>query len=292
MGALLVLLLFAVLTVTTLRPLWVIWQEDPALSHGLLLAVGTGVLLWMRRRELRRWESAAVGGMALLIAASLLHLAAVWADISFLKPLSFLGIAWGGIWFLGGSSARRVCAGPLGLLVFAIPWPTTLVSALAFPLQMISSSYAALFGGMLGLNIQRVGVHLTVLSENGSKSIYSILVAQECSGTTSLIVLLAVGYLTAYFTPVRWWGRVLLVLAVIPLALLANAVRLTIILLVGGLYSAPLAQWVHDHEQPVLVFLCSFGLLGIRQMLLALPFASLPAPISSLPASNTEDAPV
>jgi exosortase/archaeosortase family protein len=101
-----------------------------------------------------------------------------------------------------------------------------------------------------------------------------MLVAQQCSGLTSLMVLLAFGYLMAYFTPTRWWGRVLMVAAVIPLALLGNAIRLTIILLVGGLMDAKSATWVHDNEQPVLVFLCSFGLLGLRQLLLGKPKAS------------------
>jgi exosortase len=273
--------LFAALALMALRTLWIAWREDEALSHGPLLLMGALVLLWMRRPDLQQQEEGTQtqsGGLLLMLLSAGLHLLAVWADIAFLRPLSFMSLALGGLWLLMGGKIARVCAGPVGLVGFGIPWPTTLVSAISFPIQLISSAYAALFAGMLGLNIERHGVHLTVLSEEGNKPIYSILVAQECSGLTSLMVLLAFGYLIAYWSPVRWWARAGLVLAVVPLTLLANAIRLTFILLAGGWHSASLAQWVHDHEQPVLVFLCSMGLLGLRAVFLAWPTASSASP--------------
>jgi exosortase len=251
-----------------LLPLLPQWRQDSSLSHSpLLVAIALG-LLWYKRRELRPWESFDRVGLAMLCVFALLEIAGSWADVVFLQPLAFLGMMVGVAWTLGGRRLGGVLAGPLGLLAFTIPWPTTLVSTLAFPMQLMSSAYAALFAGMLGLPIHREGVHVSVLSENGDKPIYSMLVAQQCSGLTSLMVLLAFGYLVAYFTPLRWWARPILVVSVIPMALLANAIRLTIILLVGGLSSPYWAGWVHDREQPVLIFFCSFGLLGLRQLLL------------------------
>ena len=96
-----------------------------------------------------------------------------------------------------------------------------------------------------------------------------MVVAQQCSGLTSLMVLLALGYLIAYHTRAGLGWRVLLVALVVPLTLLTNSVRLTMILLAGGHGSPALAQWVHDHEAPFLIFLCSLGLIGIRQAILA-----------------------
>jgi exosortase len=251
------------------------WRQDPSLSHSPLLVLIALVLLLRRRGELRLWEASDRVGLAALGICALLEIGAGWGDVVFLQPLAFLGMIIGTVWYLGGRSTASICAGPLGLLAFTIPWPTTLISALAFPMQLISSSYAALFAGMLGLSIHREGVHVSVLSESGDKPIYSMLVAQQCSGLTSLMVLLAFGYLVAYFTPVQWWFRLLLTASVIPMALFANALRLTIILLVGGLASPAWAGWVHDREQPVLIFFCSFGLLGLRQWMLSVSRRSL-----------------
>ncbi|MGC4046130.1 MAG: exosortase/archaeosortase family protein [Armatimonas sp.] len=268
LGGAVTALLCLALAAWSLKILWPLWRQDSMLTHSPILAlVAAGLLVW-RRNDLKHWDSADKWGLGLLGISAVLEIIAGWGEIVFLQPLAFLGMLLGIVWFLGGRETMRVCAWPLGLFMFTVPWPTTLVSALAFPMQLTSSAYAALFAGMFGLSIHREGVHLSVISPEGDKAIYSMIVAQQCSGLTSLLVLLAFGYLIAYFTPRAWWGRLLLVLTVIPLALFANAVRLTIILVVGGLTNPQWATWVHDNEQPVLIFFCSFGLLGLRQLLM------------------------
>jgi exosortase len=196
-------------------------------------------------------------------------MAAVWADIYFLKPLMLIGMVGSAVWFLGGGQTARIALGPLSFLIFMIPWPTTVTERLAFPLQLTSSAYAATLGGMIGIPIVRSGVHLHVVPNLHAPPVYSIIVARQCSGLTSLMVLLALGYLIAYHTPAKLGWRALMVAAVVPVALFANSLRLTLILAAGAYHSAELARWVHDHEAPVLIFFCSVGLLGLRQGLLA-----------------------
>ena len=145
-----------------------------------------------------------------------------------------------------------------------IPWPTVLIDRLAFPLQLMSSAYAALLAGMLGIPIHRDGVNLAVMPGMDAPPVYAMVVAQACSGLTSLLVLLALGYLIAYHTPVRWAWKALLLGAVIPLTLCANAIRLTIILIAGAHHNPGLAKWIHDHEGPVLIFGCSLALTALR----------------------------
>jgi exosortase/archaeosortase family protein len=122
---------------------------------------------------------------------------------------------------------------------------------------------------MLGLPLHQDGVQIYVRPNPEADPVYSIVVAKACSGLTSMMVLLALGYLTALFTPAKMGWRVLLFASVIPLALLANAVRLTIILLFGTHWSAAAANWVHDNEAPVLIFACSLGLMGLRYAVLS-----------------------
>lgn len=252
-----------------LQALWAVWEKDPTLSHGpVVLALALGHL-WFKRRDLRRWRVACVPGLVLVGFSTFLHIAAFFADIVFLKSLSLIGLTLGAIWYLGGLKALKATAGALGFLVFVIPWPTTLVERVAFPLQLMSSGYAAMFGGLLGLPIQREGIKLSVMSPAGDRPVYSVLVAQDCSGLTSLIVLLALGYLIAYHTPLKGRWKALFVATVVPLTLLANTVRITLILLAGTYHSAALAKWVHDHEAPILIFFCSLGLMALRQLVMS-----------------------
>jgi exosortase len=265
----LVLAVFAVLLwLPEGRDLWTAWQANENLSHGPLIPVLAGMHLWLERDRLRRWTAAVPAGIGFALISALLYVAAVWADIDFLKPLALIGIMVGGIGYLGGWETLRASSGAIGFLVFMIPWPTTLIDHLAFPLQLMSSAYAALLAGMLGIPIQRDGVNLAVQATPGMPPIYSIIVAQACSGLTSLLVLLALGYLIAYHTPVRWYWRVMLMGATIPLTLCANALRLTIILIAGAHHNPGLAKWLHDHETPALIFLCSLVLTALRQGIL------------------------
>lgn len=262
-------LLAALLWAPVLRALWGVWDGDSSLSHGPLVPFVTIGLLWARRDRLRDWSSSTVGGMALLVCMTFIHVAAVWADVEFLKPLSLIGMLAGGVWFLGGWKALSTTAGALGFLIFMIPWPTTLVERLAFPLQLTSSAYAAMLGGMFGLPIQRTGVHLAIVPDPEAAPIYQVLVARQCSGLTSLMVLLALGYLIAYHTPAKLGWRALLVAAVPPIALGMNAIRLTLILIAGAYHGEHVAKWVHDNEAPVLVFFCSLILMGLRAGILS-----------------------
>ena len=263
------LVLLALLGGSALTGLWASWRTEPGLTFAPLIPPIAAVLLWNRRDRLRNWNSAYLPGLLLLAFSALLHVAASWADVEPLKPFSLIGIFAGVVWFLGGPVAFRAASGALGLLLLTIPWPETLSAQLQFPMQQISSRYAAQLAGMIGLPAQRDGVLLSLVPDGAAAPVYRIMVSQQCSGLTSLTVLLTIGYLIAYHTPVRMWQRLLLLALTLPLALFANAVRLTIVLAAGMARGAALAQWTHDHEQPVLILLCSMALMAIRGLLLA-----------------------
>ena len=256
--------LAALLGSSALAGLWGAWRSDPALTFAPLIPPIAALLLWNRRDRLRNWNCACWPGLALLAGSALLYVAANWADVEPLKPFSLIGVFAGLLWYLGGPVAFRAASGALGLLALTIPWPETLSAQLQFPMQQISSAYAALLAGMIGLPVQREGVLLSLVPDGATHPIYRIMVSQQCSGLTSLTVLLTIGYLIAYHTPVRVSHRFLLLVLTIPLALFANAVRLTLVLVAGMARGAALAQWVHDHEQPVLILLCGAGLMAMR----------------------------
>lgn len=245
------------------------WRSDKALSHGPLVPIIAGALLWLRKDELKDWSSASPVGLLGLLGSTLLFMLAVWADVEFMKSLALIGVLLSGIYFLGGRKTLGAAVGPLGFLLFLIPWPTSLTERLAFPLQLMSSTYAALLSGVMGLNVERDGVNLRVLDNNTPPgTLYEVVVAQACSGLTSMTVLLALGYLIVYFTPIKLGWRALLMATVVPLTLLCNSVRLSVILLIGAEFNKSAAKWVHDNEGPVLIFFCSIALMGVRALLM------------------------
>ena len=256
--------MLVVLAAALLPSLWRVWRSDPSLSHGPLVPVAVAAMLWTRRSRFGDWNAAATLGLLFTIFSALGFAASMWADIAFFKPVFLVCIALGTIWFLGGSTALTAAGGPLGFLAFMVPWPTLLIDKLAFPMQLMSTSYAAMTAGLLGVPIVREGVQISVVPDPEKAPVYSILVARECSGLTSMLVLLALGYLISFATPLKFGWKALLMACVIPLAITANVIRLVAILLFGAHSSPEMAQWVHDNEAPVLIFFCSLALLAVR----------------------------
>jgi exosortase len=248
--------------------LWITWHADETLSHGPLILVLAPVLLWMRRGEFHRSNASAISGGCWLLLSLSLYVAGVWADVAFFRLLCLIFMLAGVFLFLGGWKTLQAAAGALGLLIFMIPWPMTVIEHLAFPLQITSSSYAGLLAGLCGVPVVRDGVYLMVVPNPAAKPIYSMMVAQRCSGLTSLTVLLTLAYIIAYFTPLKLGWRALMVAVVLPLTLLTNSLRLTVILLAGNYHSPAMATWIHDHETPVLISLCSMALMWFRQTLI------------------------
>ena len=261
-------LLVGMLWIPEIRILAISWRGDETLSHGPLIPVLAVALVWMRRGEMQRSTTSAIPGGACLTFSVILYVLSVWADVASIRVLCLIFMLASIFLFLGGWKTLQAAVGAICLLVFMIPLPMTVQEHLAFPLQLTSSSYAGLLGGLLGVPVVRDGVYLMVVPNPAAKPIYSMLVAQKCSGLTSLTVLLTLAYVIAYFTPLKMGWRFLMVAIVFPLTLLTNTLRLTIILLAGNYHSPALASWIHDHETPVLISLCSMALMGMRHGLI------------------------
>ena len=106
----------------------------------------------------------------------------------------------------------------------------------------------------------------------------SLFVAEACSGITSLITLLPIGVFVAYFTESELRRRVLLVLAVLPIALAGNLLRVVLTVWLAMHYDVEFATHGPLHEWAgvatyVIGCLCLLA-LG-RLMRMAWPEASL-----------------
>ena len=75
----------------------------------------------------------------------------------------------------------------------------------------------------IGIDTERTGNVLTVHMSDGT--LHPLNVAEACSGMRTLMAFLAIGVAMAAMGLPRWWQRVLLVLAGIPISLFVNVLR-------------------------------------------------------------------
>jgi len=240
------------------------WWNDPNFSHGFFVPLFSGFLVWQRRDRLARLPNAGSwsGLPVLVLGLGLLVVGALGAEL-FLSRISLLFVICGLIVMLRGWPAFRELLFPWAFLVLMIPIPAIIFNQFTLKLQFMASKLGAGILPMCGVPVLREGnvIYLPAMP---------LEVAEACSGIRSLISLTALAVMYGYFAEKRSLLRVLLVISALPIAILANALRI-----VGtGLavqYWDPVTALGFFHEfSGWVIFLISTGLLIATSRLLRL----------------------
>lgn len=265
-GLLVPVLLFSALLGTIywaiLRDLAWQWWDDANYSHGFLVPLFSGFLVWQRRLKLAALvpEGSWLGLPVLVAGMSALILGDVAAE-NFLTRSSFIVIAAGLVLFHLGRAAFRVLAFPLAFLFFMVPLPATLLYAVTFPLQSLAAQNAVWTLDLLGIPVLRDGnvIHLSQITLG---------VTEACSGIRSLISLIALAVAWAYLTMPWLWGMAALVVAAVPITIVANAGRVVATGLIGQWFGMQYASGFFHLFSGWVIFLVAFiGLIGVHGLI-------------------------
>jgi exosortase len=251
--------LLAALYSGILRDLAWQWWDDSNYTHGFLVPIFSGVLVWQRRKQLTALpaEGSWIGLFVLLLGIGILLLGDIGSE-NFLMRSSLIVILVGLVLFLLGSRVLRVVAFPLLFLIFMVPLPSTVFYAVALPLQTLAARNAAWTLDALGVPVLLDGnvIHL---------SKQSLGVAEACSGIRSLISLLSVSVGWAVLTLSGFWAVAIFVAAVVPITIVANAGRVVVTGLIGQWFGVEYAQGFFHTFSSWLVFVSAFlCLLGVH----------------------------
>ena len=212
------------------RDMAVNWWDDPNYSHGFLVPVFSGYLVWLKRGQLRsiRPQPNWVGFIILLAGIATLILGAAGAENYLMRSSAIIVLA-GLVLFHFGTKLFRSVAFALAFLIFMVPLPQIIFNAVTFPLQTVAAESATRALDLLGVPVLRDGnvIHLSHVSLG---------VSEACSGIRSLISLLAIAVAWGYLSLPSLTARALLVAVAVPVAIVANTSRIV----TTGL----IAQWV------------------------------------------------
>jgi exosortase len=248
--------------------IWLIW---PALAHavevwstteefgfGFLVPPIAAALVWWDRRALRRslgpghWA-----GLLIVLAALALYLLGVRVGINALAGVAVSPLLWGIAIFLWGWRAGRVLAFPIFFLAFGLGLFRGLLSSVGFALQAATATGAAGVAHALGVPVAREG--LVLRAEQ-----FAFVVAEECSGMSSLVALLALAALWAHVAAGSIPARLALLLSVVPLVVVANTARVTAVLLVAhGFGQDAAVGFFHGASSLVLFGVAVGGMLAV-----------------------------
>jgi len=228
------------------------WATAEDMSHGFFVPVVAGFVAWQRRDQLLAVKPATnYWGLALVLWAALQMVLGELSAQIFVARTAFLLSLVGAILFLGGAPAVKVLAFPLSLLLFLFPLPAIIYARITLPLQLLASQMAEAVLNALGVPVLRDGNILELASQRLS-------VVEACSGIRSLVSLAFLALVYAYFFDRRVWMRWVLLAATVPIAIAANAARVTLMGLIGE-YRTDLAQGFFHLAEGWVLFVTALG---------------------------------
>ncbi len=254
-------LLLGVCYAPTLSALVKDWLTDDNVSHGFFVPLVAGYIAWQKRDALRaeRFERNWLG-LAIVIGAALqLYVATLGVEL-FLARTSLVFSLIGVVLYLAGTRVLRILAFPLFLLFFMIPIPAIIYNQITLPLQFLASNVAEHALSLFGIPVLREGNILELPSQRLS-------VVEACSGIRSLLSLSFLSLVYGYFFETRNWVRGLLFLATVPIAIAANAGRVTITGLLSEV-NPELARGLFHMAEGWVVFLVALLLLLFTHQLI------------------------
>jgi exosortase len=204
---------------SVLQGMFAQWLHDEDMGHGFVVPI---VIVWIVWKERNRWMSLPARpswwGLALLALAACVHLLSVMGAGLFAGSAGFVLSVAGLVLCLGGFAFLRTWSFPLLLALFMLPKLAIVYNQVTLPLQLLASRLAE---GMLlagGAAVTRDG---NILNIGGHR----IAVVEACSGIRYLLSLGFVAVVLAYLSDPKPWMRLALLVAAVPVAILANALR-------------------------------------------------------------------
>jgi exosortase len=260
-----------------LQALWLRWSIEPQYSHGYLVPVFAGVLLWWRNDMLpsRDLLHGSWWGLAVLLVGVAMRLAGAYYFYDSFDFLSLLPVVAGICLLLGGWYALAWSWPAVLFLIFMIPMPFRLETAMSQPLQHVATQMSTYALQTLGLPALAEGN--TILIEEAR-----IGVVEACSGLRMLMVFFALATGFVFMIDRPMWERAILLASAIPIALISNVVRITITGAMHGMGLSWLADvFFHDVAGWFMMPL-ALALLALELWILSRLFI-VPEPIAPLP---------
>jgi len=265
------LLLVAVLTGLLVFSYWpgllnakASWN-NPQYSHGWIVPLfSVAILFWWRQPITPVAVSARLAGLGLLVASLALRLLVARYRIITIDMYTFVPALAGVVLMGGGWSMFRWAWPPIGFLIFMYPLPDEATRYLLGPLQTWATMVSTYAIQTLGVDAIREGNQIVV----GERHLG---VVDACSGLRMLTIFIALSVAIVMLGDLEWYESLVIMGSAIPIALVVNAIRIT---LTGVMYTInpDIAEKIFHDWAGYFMMPMALGLLYLVQTLLSVLF--------------------
>jgi exosortase len=232
------------------------WWKDPNFSHGFLVPVFSAYLIWERRDTLKLFpdRDTSLAAFFFVIVAMVMIVVGKAGSEYFTMRSSLVVLIFGLSRIILGREEFRKCLFPLAFLLFMVPIPYILYDAIAFPLKMIASWFGEHSLMLIGVPVFREGniIHLPNIQ---------LEVADACSGIRSLMSLMALASVVAYFMGTGAIKGVALVASAVPISVVTNSMRILITGILSYRFGQKAAEGFFHEFSGLVIFIVGAALI-------------------------------
>lgn len=261
------LIILTVLVIAAYIPTfdWMIdrWSaKDTYYSHGFLVPFISAFIVWLKRKELSKLTIKPLNsGWLLFISGLLIHAISVRFRVSFSSGYSLIVVLTGIILLFLGKDYLKKLLFPVSFLLFMIPMPSVLIASMSFRLKIFAAQVSTIVVNKIGIPAIREGSIIRTMHS-------TLMVEDPCSGIRSLVALIALGALAAYFSDISRPRKIVLFISSIPIAVATNIIRIASLSAVSEIYGEKYATGVFHDTMGILVFIFAFlGLMLVHKLL-------------------------
>ncbi|MEO8464664.1 MAG: exosortase [Gammaproteobacteria bacterium] len=221
----------------------VYWARENGAPGIVVVAIWLW-LVWRARAALqtqRRTRAGSVAGWLAIVTGAALYALGRSQQLFQLEVGSQLLIVPGIVLVLLGPAATRRLWFVWAFLAFTVPLPGSLIDSLLVPLKEFVAAAVTDVLFFAGLPIARDGVVIYV-------GPYQLFIADACSGLNQLVALAAIGVLYVHVAAHKArMHSVLLLASIVPVATIANVLRVTTLVLATYFGGDALGRQLHDY---------------------------------------------
>ncbi len=204
------------------------WDKPEDWGHAYVVPLISAWYLWRERKTLASlsrmvfWPGL---GLMLLGVVSYVYFITAFSNHMFQGAAIILTLA-GLLLLLFGPAVFPRLVFPLGFLLFAVTISEMVMLKVTFGLKLLASKGAYALLNLIGIHTESQGNILIV--HNGNQQ-HPLNVADACAGMRMVIAFVALAAAVAFFQCRLWWQRVAVVFLAVPVALLLNVARVTVL---------------------------------------------------------------
>ena len=257
-----------------------VWAENPTYSHGYLVPLFSVGLLWWNRRQLAAIRfRPSWWGVVIIAMAGVIQFTGLYFSIPWLEGASLIVFLAGVATLLGGRPLLAATWKAIAFLVFMIPLPWTVESALRSPLRLFAAQVSNWLLQLIGLTSVAEG---TVIDINGHK----LGVEDACSGIAMLMTFFALAVGLTIIVRRPWVDKLVIILSAMPIAIVCNVLRITATGLIYATLGESVGKFVYHDLAGFLMMPLGIAFLWLELLvldhLLITPRAPADRPIGPL----------